>query len=358
MVKHIGAIKLPVNRLHMELTNACNFSCEFCPDAGMKRERGMMPAYMAKSVLDQVSDFGGIRMVLFHVMGEPTLHPDLLEISEYASSKNVPVCVTTNGSLLSRDMVYDLQEAGVKQIIVSLQTPDEQTFSMRGAKGITFNEYADRITAAAKAVIDEEMKIEFTLSFLSSPLRRLIIPIAKEFSIADTSKKLRHYLKLWAERIMDGTRIEDRMPNVLKKIRRARCFSQNRIDLTDTLSFQTRIVGDWGTHFEKKLVRAKFGFCPGLQDNFGILWNGDYVFCCTDHEGKTSTANFKDMQITEYLASNTVQETVKAMQKFRIINDYCQHCLGDTSRLNSLVKQFGSVLYFKALSRNVRNHII
>ncbi len=114
MVKHIGAIKLPVNRLHMELTNACNFSCEFCPDAGMKRERGMMPVYMAKSILDQVSAFGGIRMVLFHVMGEPTLHPDLLEIAEYASSKNVTSCVTTNGSLLSRDMVYDLQKAGVR----------------------------------------------------------------------------------------------------------------------------------------------------------------------------------------------------------------------------------------------------
>ncbi|HDY86574.1 MAG TPA: radical SAM/SPASM domain-containing protein [bacterium] len=357
MVKRIGAIKLPINRLHMELTSACNFSCEFCPDSGMKRERGMMSLDMAKSILDEVSSFGGINMVLFHVMGEPTLHPNMLEIAEYAFSRKIDVCLTTNGSSLNRDLVYDLQSAGVRHVIVSLQTPDEQTFAMRGAKGISFDEYTDRITSAIKAVINENMKIEFTLSFLSSPLRRLIIPIAKEFSIADTSKKLREYLRLWTERIMNGTQIENRKADVLKKIKRARSFSQNKINLTDTLSFQTRIVGDWGTHFDKKLVKAKFGFCPGLQENFGILWNGDYVFCCTDHEGKTSTANFRDKTIKEYLSSEAVQKTVRAMQKFRIINDYCQYCMGDTSHLNSLVKQIGSVLYFKTLSRNIHNHI-
>lgn len=357
MVRRIGAIKLPVNRLHMELTNACNFSCEFCPDSVMKRERGMMSKDMARAILDQVSGFGGIRMVLFHVMGEPALHPDMLDIAGYAASRNVSVCITTNGSRLNRDMLYGLQKSGVRHVIVSLQTPDEQTFAMRGAKGITFNEYADRIAETVKTIINEDIKIGFTLSFLSSPLRRLIIPIAKEFSIADTSKKLREYLQQWAERLMKDTRIEGRMPDVLKKIRRARSFSRNRIDLTDTLSFQTRIVGDWSTHFRKRLVKARFGFCPGLQENFGILWNGDYVFCCTDYEGRTSTANFNDLSIQDYLSSEAVQKTVKAMQTFRVINEHCRYCMGDKSHLNSLVKQIGSVLYFKAISRNMNEQI-
>ncbi len=97
-------------------------------------------------------------------------------------------------------------------------------------------------------------------------------------------------------------------------------------------------------------MKAHFGYCPGLQENFGILWNGDYVFCCTDYEGKTTIANFKDQTISEYLESEDVQNTVRAMQKYRIVNEYCQYCMGDTSRLNSLVKQVGSVLYFKTLS--------
>jgi sulfatase maturation enzyme AslB (radical SAM superfamily) len=355
MDRRIGVIKLPISRLHIELTNACNFSCEFCPDSKMKRKRGFMSVDMAKSILDQTSEFKDINMVLFHVLGEPTLHPDLLEIAAYAASKKLKICLTTNGSRLNRDMLYALQGAGVQHIIISLQTPDERTFSMRGAKDILFSDYADQITSAVKTLIDEKLEIEFTISFLSSPLRRLIIPIAKEFSIADTSKQLREYLKLWAERVMTGTTIEDDLPGVLKKIKRARCFSQNKIRLSDRLSFETRIVGDWSTHFQKKLVKARFGYCPGLQENFGILWNGDYVYCCTDYEGRTSSANFRDMSIRDYLSSGPVQEMVKGMQRFRIIHDHCRYCIGDSSHLNSLVKQVGTILYFKTLSRNRLN---
>lgn len=355
MDRRTGAIKLPINRLHMELTNACNFSCEFCPDSKMKRKRGFMSVDMAKSILDQTSEFRDINMVLFHVLGEPTLHPDLPEIAGYAASKKLKMCVTTNGSRLTRDMLYSLQSAGVQHIIISLQTPDERTFSMRGAKDISFSEYADQITSAVKTLIDEELTIEITISFLSSPLRRLIIPIAKEFSIADTSKQLREYLKLWARRVMTSTTIENCLPEVLKKIRRARCFSHNRIRLSDRLSFETRIVGDWSTHFQKRLVKARFGYCPGLQENFGILWNGDYVFCCTDYEGNTSFTNFRDLSIREFLSSAPVQGMVKGMQRFRIIHEHCRSCMGDSSRLNSLVKQVGSVLYFKTLSRNRLN---
>jgi len=252
-------------------------------------------------------------------------------------------------------MLHALQAAGVQHIIISLQTPDDRTFSMRGAKDISFNEYADRITSAVRTLIDEKLEMDMTISFLSSPLRRLIIPIAKEFSIADTSKQLRAYLKLWAERVMSESTVQDSLPGVLKKIRRAQCFRQNRIRLGERLSFETRIVGDWSTHFQKRLVKARFGYCPGLQENFGILWNGDYVFCCTDYEGRTSTANFMNMPIRDYLESGPVQAMVKGMQRFRIVNDHCRSCMGESSHLNSLVKQIGSVLYFKTLSRNRLN---
>lgn len=202
MHKSIGGIKLPINRLHIELTNICNFSCEFCPDFKMKRQRGMMSVDMAKSIFDEVSSSGIVNLVLFHVMGEPTLHPNIIDIAEYAKFKNINVCITTNGSRLNLNMLKSLQDAGVKKIILSLQTPDKNTFSMRGLKGLSFYDYAEQITSIAKTFIREDGKTELIISFLSSPLRRLIIPVAKEFSIADTSIKLRKYLNLWAERIL------------------------------------------------------------------------------------------------------------------------------------------------------------
>ena len=262
------------------------------------------------------------------------------------------VCVTTNGIRMGNGLLNALIKANVKRVIVSLQTPDEDTFSMRGASKMSFEEYAEHITSIARTFIKEEHGTELTISFLSSPLRKLIIPIAKEFSIADTSKKLRMYLKIWAERILKGTSIENHLSDVLKQITRARSFKENKIFINDRLSFQARIVGDWATHFDKKIVEARFGYCPGIQDNFGILWNGDYTFCCTDYDGKTSTHNYNVTPIQDYLSKEVVQRVVKEFRRFRVLHPYCRQCLGDKNMLNSLVKQIGSIVYFKWIKRN------
>ena len=50
-LSRVGVIELPVLRLHVELTNQCNFSCEFCPDRSMRRPRGSMPLSMVERLL-------------------------------------------------------------------------------------------------------------------------------------------------------------------------------------------------------------------------------------------------------------------------------------------------------------------
>ncbi|RJQ51676.1 MAG: radical SAM protein [Nitrospiraceae bacterium] len=353
MNKQIGAIKLPINRLHMELTNICNFSCEFCPDSKMKRKKGMMSVETARSIIDNVAGKGLIKLLLFHVMGEPSLHPRLVDIVQYASDRGIETCLTTNGSRLDAKMLQELIRAGIGQIIVSLQTPDEKTFSYRGAKGITFDDYADKIISIAKYFLTGNCSTKLTVSFLSSPLRRLIIPIFPEVSIADRTSDLKKYLMLWYEKIakdwdtplnpllLEGGKIP---VNQIKKIW---TFKENTINISSHLQFHTRVMGDWSVHFDKKNVNAVFGYCPGIQENFGILWNGDYTFCCTDFDGRTSSYNCGDTSIADYLGKEAVQEVVKGFNSFRVVHPYCKQCLGDRNLLNAFVKQIGSIVYFK-----------
>ena len=343
----IGAITLPVNRLHMELTNICNFSCEFCPDSKMKRKRGLMPLDLAKSIIDDVGRTRIARTVHFHVMGEPTLHPHLVDVVAYAGTKGVDTCLTTNGSLLDEKLLDELVRAGIGNIIISLQTPDERTFAFRGTKGIQFEEYAERITRAARIFLSWTEGPQLTISFLSSPLRRLIIPIFPEVSIADTAADLKKYLDAWAQRILMNSPLEKSYGNVLEKMRKIRTLRENTIRISERLSFHTRIMGDWSIHFARKNVNALVGYCPGLQENFGILWNGDYTFCCTDYDGKTSTHNFKDTPILEYLGKEEVQKIVGGFNRYRVLHPYCKQCLGDRNILNAVVKQIGSIAYFK-----------
>jgi hypothetical protein len=355
MVNRLGVIRLPIDRLHVELTNICNFSCEFCPNSSMRRTKGMMSLDMAKAILDEVSHSRVVNLVLLHVMGEPTLHPHLVEIAEHAHSRNVEICITTNASRLQESMLTALRRAGVKKIIISLQTPDARTFAMRGAKDLSFDEYADHITSLTHSFLRDKADdpTEMTICFLASPLRRLVIPLMEELSIIDTTRKLREHLTKWAERILKSTPSEGCLPDTLRRIQRATVFRENRIAVTARLFLHTRIVGDWANHFHKRLLKARFGYCPGLQENFGILWNGDYVFCCTDHEGSTSTANFQEMPIADYLQQDVVQKTVQGFQHLKMNHPHCQRCMGDSSYLTLIGKQLGSILYFKLL-RNVR----
>jgi hypothetical protein len=347
MADKIGCIKLPVNRLHVELTNICNFSCEFCPDSKMKRPRGIMSVETARAILDEVGETGLARTVHFHVMGEPTLHPHLVDIAEYAGGKGIETCLTTNGSRLDAALIGELVRAGVKRIIISLQTPDEKTFALRGTKSLTFSEYSERILSTARHFLDAGGETALTVSFLSSPLRRLIIPIYPEVSIADTSSDLKEHMMRWADMIIKGTGAEKRRAEIVKQIKKIKSLRENMIQLSGRLSFQTRIMGDWSIHFDRKNVNAVFSYCPGIQENFGILWNGEYTFCCTDFDANTSIGNFCTMPMRDYLASHSVQQVVEGFNRFRVLHPYCRQCLGDRNILNAVVKQIGSIFYFK-----------
>lgn len=346
-----GELSLPIERLHLELTNICNFSCEFCPEAAMKRARGMMPLELARAVLDDASGSGAVRTIHFHVMGEPTLHPNLIDIVAHAAGQGLKTCLTTNGSRLDEPLLRELNRAGLNSMIISLQTPDEQTFRLRGSKGVTFDDYAERTVSACRLFLVGMDSTSLSVSFLSSPLRRLILPVFPEVSIADTSADLRRYLQEWADRVMAGTPLESRRADIVQQIRKTGSFRENVIQLTDRISFRSRIMGDWAVHFNRNNVNARFGFCPGIRENFGVLWNGDYTFCCTDYEGKTSTGNFRDMPLRAYLTSDAVQQVVRGFDRFRVLHPYCRQCLGDRTLLNTVVRQIGSVVYFKMLRK-------
>jgi hypothetical protein len=309
----------------------------------------MMSLDIAKSILDQVGRSRIVNLVILHVMGEPTLHPHLLEVIEYAQNRKVDVCLTTNASRLQVDMLGKLCQAGIKQIIISLQTPDAKTFAMRGAKDLSFDEYAQHIKSLVRSFLTQPHAglTELSISFLSSPWRRLVIPLMEELSIIDTTPILRQHLGTWAKTILQGTPFEPHLSATLGQIQRATVFQENHIFVTARLSLRTRMVGDWANHFQKQILKAQTGYCPGLQENFGILWNGDFVFCCTDYNGRTSTANFQAMSIVDYLRTEVVQDTVAGFQHFRIRHPHCQLCMGDSSRLKTIGKQIGSVLYFK-----------
>jgi hypothetical protein len=85
----------------------------------------------------------------------------------------------------------------------------------------------------------------------------------------------------------------------------------------------------------------------------GVLWNGDFVYCCTDFNGETSTRNAADASIREFLEEPEVQSIVEGFNRYRVVHPHCQRCLGDVTWSRSLVRQVGSIVYFKWMRKRM-----
>ena len=341
-------------RIHIELTNNCNFSCQFCPDSLMTRERGNLDFNLLCKALDEISQEKLTDQVLFHVMGEPTLYPDLIKAVNYAKDRGLKVHLTTNGSVITEEILDRLLGVNIDHIFFSVQTPDEKSFSLRRAN-IDFYEYKKRITLLVAKILQKSKKTITTISFLTTPYKWLILP-SKRFRTIDNKKKLIDSINSWAKDILihlSGNEarkeVENGLLDLRKPILKSNLLGWNRFKVTNKFFIEVRPVGDWihPSLFSKKFHKARIGCCEGLDKHFGILWNGDFVFCCVDFDGKTTFANISKSTIKEAFQNEKAQTTINGFRKLRIGHPYCQRCLGDVSLTGSLARQVGSIFYFK-----------
>jgi hypothetical protein len=341
-------------RIHIELTNQCNFSCEFCPDHLITRPRGTMDLGTIRRLLKEIDAENLTRTVCFHLMGEPTLHPHLLEAVQQATDLGLEVHLTTNGWLLSDQLMRSLLEAETHTIIASVQTPDRTAFELRKAR-IGFDEYKDRVTSALALSLDRDHQTDVVLSLLVTPFKRLLLP-SRQMSIIDTRRQLVERAMDWIDTIADKCSRDEvqalfraRGRQLKQRLGKLHLLNRNRVRITNTLSLESRPLGDWVRPplKDSELRSAHWGACEGLTEHFGILWNGDLVYCCVDYDGETVFGNIGRTTIREAFQDREVRRTIHDFHGYRIRHPRCRKCLGDTSLPKSLGRQFGSILYFK-----------
>jgi radical SAM protein with 4Fe4S-binding SPASM domain len=90
---------IPITRIEVELTEACNLQCRFCYNS-------CNPVTCSNpfEILDALALSGVLEIIL--TGGEPLLHPEFFKILEYAKSKFPRVMVQSNGTLLSDEASF------------------------------------------------------------------------------------------------------------------------------------------------------------------------------------------------------------------------------------------------------------
>lgn len=323
----------------------------------MSRRPRDMEVGLAVKALDEIARKGLTDTVFFHVMGEATLYPDLEKVIQETKARKLNAVLTTNGWGSSSDLLGRILEAGVDHIIFSAQTPDERSFKLRRAS-VDFFEYKRSICQSIVKLL-EESSAKATLSFLTTPMPFLTLPSEPHRIIRDKATLTSSFGK-WFDDIVDlmknsglRTGFQAKRSSIMKRLSRFSLFGWNKLLVSNRLSLETRVLGDWihpGLTADK-MTKARFGCCDGLRTHFGILSNGDVVFCCTDFDGNTSLGNINEMSITQALAKKRAQDAIHGFDKLRVVDPYCQKCLGDVSFQRSVARQIGSIVYFKFYRR-------
>ncbi|MBF0504797.1 MAG: radical SAM protein [Candidatus Omnitrophica bacterium] len=340
-------------RIHIELTNQCNFSCSFCPYSLMSRAKKDIDFDVLHKALDEIAQEKLADTVYFHLMGEPLLYSHLRDAVRLAKDKGLKVSITTNGEAFTPDLLGPVLNAGVDEILFSIQTPDKKSFGLRKS-AVKFDEYKKKICRAIAQAL-EHGGAKVILLFLTTPKASFFLS-TNHHQIIMTKKELRSRVLEWVDVVLQDPRLSaiknktDLSRNLfIKRLHAFSLYASNILNLTENLIIETRVLGHW-VHkglTEAHVTEANIGTCEGLQTHFGILSNGDLVFCCLDYDGKTCFGNIKDTTLKAALEQTHVQAVLKGFKNFQIRHPYCKRCLGNVGFLNSLARQIGSIFYFK-----------
>ena len=103
------------------LTPACNLDCKFCYyDAKKDSPLSGIDWELARRIIKELK----VKFVLLSG-GEPLLYPNILDLIEELTSHSIRVGISTNGTLIDRNLAVKLKKRGVGYVGISLDGPEK-----------------------------------------------------------------------------------------------------------------------------------------------------------------------------------------------------------------------------------------
>ena len=160
-------LAMPVSVM-IDPSNLCNYKCNFCPTSDnellkkFSRPKGMMDLSLFRKIIDDINIYARKTLtkpksLLLYKDGEPLLNKNIDKMISYVKKSDAIdfVAITTNASLLNKDMTNKLLETNLDALRVSIQSLTQNGFS--------------RIT---KTKFDQE-KIRENISYFYSQKKKL-----------------------------------------------------------------------------------------------------------------------------------------------------------------------------------------
>lgn len=276
-----GGTALP-RYLDVELTNACNFRCCFCPTGtrSMQRMRGFMSDDVAGAIVENVRRYHipGVRFIRW---GEPTLHPQYLDILARVKQAGALIHINTNGSLLDDTQMQRLLEMHLDSIKFSFQGADEGTYNEMREGG----DY-ERLLGIVQRF--HELRGDRAYPFIQ-------ISTTLTGETAEQVAQFKHDIGAFCDYYNIGyTKLTHLNVDAM------------HIDATE----KEKIRKLQQQESIRKTYRKN---CPEAFDKLSINWNGDVTLCCMDYDNFMIVGNILDHDIKEIFNARATEVYRKAI---------------------------------------------
>ena len=115
-------------------TRQCNLNCVHCyASAGNQKSPEEMDTAAGKTFIHDLAEFG-VPVVLFSG-GEPLLRKDFFELAEYARQQGLRIALSTNGTLITREVAGRIKDIGFAEVGISLDGTESNNDHFRGRSG-------------------------------------------------------------------------------------------------------------------------------------------------------------------------------------------------------------------------------
>lgn len=282
--KSLGYKHLP-HFLTIEVTTKCNANCTYCGRDTMKKYTNM-PLVLYKEIID-ACPFA--ELVVPQGIGEPLLHPDIVEMVRYTREKGHRVMFYTNASLLSSQMSRELIEAGLNRLVFSVDAHNRELYE-KIRRGLKWDEVENNI-----------MRFH-TLRDLLGGKTKTAIRICE---IEENREMMDEIVEFWSE-IVDEV--------IVKPLRE---FPQP------------------SNLWPRSETRRK---CKQVNEEMVVKVNGDLVLCCEDWASEFVFGNVRDgpLRVFNNPAANWMRERVHSCGIQPYLCAYCINTL--EGKKNELVK--------------------
>ncbi len=258
-------------KIYVEITNACNLSCDFCIKNSRKIKYISISEF--KKLLSKVKPY--TNYLYFHVLGEPLLHPKINELINIAS-RDFNINITTNGYLIDK-IKYN---KNIRQLNISLHSFDLK-YKM------SLNDYLNNIFDSIDTLIKNNTYIS---------------------------------LRLWVKSRYN----KDIIDYINNRYNTCIPYDVENFKINDYL-----FINNFHEFIWPDLNNSTFdsnGTCYGLIDHIGILVDGTIVPCCLDSRGVINLGNIYNTNLDEILNSKRVNDMINNFKNNIKCEELCRHC--------------------------------